>query len=257
MIGVAAVAQQDLVQGLEVSRLLALDIGPLWGLLFIAAGLALCLIGYYLYRFMVALSAAVAGSALLYLFAPGFGMEGLALWTTVVGVAIVLIVIGYLLYDIAVFLTGAAAGLALGVAFWLMGSSQFATLAPLSETAIARENIPAVVATGIPFAIGLGLVALKWERRMITLLAVLLGAVFITLGIRIVGPPEALAKWTPALAGIAFLGGLYLNTRVRREHSTAGRSRPGTQDRRSQGHKQQQRSRSVGRPQPAAARRAP
>ncbi len=258
MIGAAAIAQQDLVEGLELSQLLALDIDPLWGFPFIAAGLALCLIGYYLYRFMVALAAAFAGSALLYLFAPGFGIQGPALWTTVVGTAIVLVVVGYFLYDIAVFLTGAATGLALGVAFWLVGSNQFTTLAELSETTIASENIPAVIATGIPIAIGLGLIARQWERRMITLLAVLLGAVFITLGVRIVGPSESVAKWAPILASFAFLGGLYLSTRARDKSSTSRRSRPRNEERRRpQERRQQKNNRSVSRPQAASARRSP
>ena len=93
VIGVVAVAQQGFVEGLEFNRLLALDVGPLWGLLFIAAGLALCLIGYYLYRFMVAFASASVGGTLFYLFAPGLGIEGPGLWTTVVGLAIVLAVV--------------------------------------------------------------------------------------------------------------------------------------------------------------------
>ena len=210
MIGASAIAQQDFVQGLEIGHLLTLDINPLWGYLFIAVGLALCLVGYFLYRLMVAMAAAAAGGAVTYLFAPGFDIEGPALWTTAVGVAIVLFVVGYFLYTIAVFLTGAASGLALGIVFWLVGSGHFSDLSQLALVTIDREDIPAAIATGAPVAIGLGIVALQWERRMITLMAVILGGFSITLGVRIIEPPDIVAQWGPILASGALLGGIYL-----------------------------------------------
>ena len=210
-IGAAVLTQQDFVQGIEIGQLLALDINPLWGYPFIIAGFALCVIGYFLYRFMVALATAAAGGATTYLFAPGFDIEGPALWTTAVGMAIVLFVVGYFLYNVAVFLTGAASGLALGVVLWLIGSGHFTDLSQLTALTIAEEDIPAAVATGIPVAIGLGLVALQSERRMISLLAVILGAFSIALGIRVVGPPDVVARWAPLLASLALLGGLFLS----------------------------------------------
>ena len=91
-----------------------------------------------------------------------------------------------------------------------------------------------------------------------TLLAVLLGAAFIALGIRMLGLPEGVAKWAPALASLAFLGGLYLSTRGRDQDAPAPRLRSGrAEDRRAGGRGQQgQRRRPSARPQPAAARRA-
>ncbi len=254
MIGAAAVAQQDFVQGLEIGQLLALDINPLWGYPFIAAGLALCLVGYHLYRFMVALAAAAAGGATTYLFAPGLGIDGPGLWTTAVGVAIVLIVFGYFLYETAVFLTGAASGLALGVALWLIGSGHFTNISQLSSLTIPPEDVPAAVATGIPIAIGLGIVAYQWERRMVTLMAVVLGALFIALGIRIIGPPELVARWAPVIASAALLGGLYLSSRSRQEEPRPGKSR--SRGRASSGGQRRQQKPSRGsRPQAAGTRR--
>ena len=254
MIGPAAVAQQDFVQGLEIGQLLALDINPLWGYPFIAAGLALCLIGYHLYRFMVALAAAAAGGATTYLFAPGFGIDGPSLWTTTVGVAVVLVVVGYFLYEIAVFLTGAASGLALGVALWLVGSGHFTDISQFSSLTIPPEDVPAAIATGIPIAIGLGLVAYQWERRMITLMAVVLGASFIALGIRIIGPPELVARWAPVIASAALLGGLYLSSRSQQEEPRRGKSRSSGRAP-SGGQGRQQKPSRGARPQAAGTRR--
>ena len=254
MIGAAAVAQQDFVQGLEIGQLLALDINPLWGYPFIAAGLALCLIGYHLYRFMVALAAAAAGGATTYLFAPGFGIDGPSLWTTTVGVAVVLVVVGYFLYEIAVFLTGASSGLALGVALWLVGSGHFTDISQFSSLTIPPEDVPAAIATGIPIAIGLGIVAYQWERRMITLMAVVLGASFIAMGIRIIGPPELVARWAPVIASAALLGGLYLSSRSRQEEPRRGRSRSSGRAPSGGQGRQQKLSRGA-RPQAAGTRR--
>jgi hypothetical protein len=176
------------------------------------------------------------------------------LWTTAVGVAIILVVVGYFLYEIAVFLTGVASGLALGVALWLVGSGHFTDISQLSSFTIPPEDVPAAIATGIPIAIGLGIVALQWERRMITLMAVVLGASFISLGIRIVGPPELVARWAPVIASAAMLGGLYLSSRSRQEEPQRGRSRSGRRAASGGQRRQQKPSRSP-RPQAAGTRR--
>ena len=206
---------QGLVDGWNVGSLLNVDIDPLWGYAFVIAGLALCLAGYFLYRLMVALAASIAGGAVTYLLAPGFGVEGPGLWTTAVGVAIVLFVVGWFLYGVAVFLTGAAGGLVVGAILWLIGSGRLTDLSEITDMTIRSAEMPALVATVIPAAIALGFVALQWERRMVTLLAVILGAMVVTLGLRYIHPPELIALWAPVIASAALLAGLFLTSRVR------------------------------------------
>ncbi|MDA1096049.1 MAG: DUF4203 domain-containing protein [Chloroflexi bacterium] len=206
---------QGLVDGLDIGSLLSVQIDPLWGYAFVLAGLALCLAGYFLYRLMVALAASIAGGAVTYLLAPSFGVEGPGLWTTAIGVAIVLFVVGWFLYGVVVFLTGAAGGFVVGTILWLVGSGRLTDLSELSGITVRSAEMPALIATVIPAAIALGLVALQWERRMITLLAVVLGAMVVTLGLRYIQPPEVIAPWVPLIASAALLAGLFLTSRAR------------------------------------------
>ena len=211
----------EAVEGLQIGSLLALEINPLWGYAFMAVGLALCLAGYILYRLMVALAAAVSGGAVVYILGPGFtSLEGTALWTTVVGGALVLFVVGWLLYQVGVFLMGAVAGLAMGVSFWLLGSGKFTGLTDLTSLTITREELPAVVATALLPALAIGIVAVAWERRLITLIAVVLGAMVFALGLRYSDLPDVVLEWGPVLAGAAMALGLFLNSRPRHRETT-------------------------------------
>lgn len=207
---------QEIVQTLDIGSLLLLDIAPPWSYVMMAVGLALCIAGYLLYRLMIALAAAVSGGVILQVLSPNFDLEGTALWTMGAGAALVLFVVGWLLYQVGVFLLGAVAGFSVGASFWLLGSGKVTTLADFSNITITRGELPAVIATALLPALAIGIVAVAWERRLITLMAVVFGAMIFALGLRFSEFPDTALQWGPAAAGVAMAVGLFLNARPRR-----------------------------------------
>ena len=75
---------------------------------FALLGLALCLLGYYAYRLVVAVAAGVSGGAVVVIAGPDLlALEGTALLTTAGGSAIILLVLGSFFYRASVFVVGA------------------------------------------------------------------------------------------------------------------------------------------------------
>ncbi|MBI4235909.1 MAG: hypothetical protein HY688_00955 [Chloroflexi bacterium] len=206
---------QGLLRGLDLGTVLALRPHPAWGYGLMIAGLALCLVGYWLYRLMVALAAAVVVGALAYLVMPGFNIQGIALWSGVVGTMMVLFVVGWFLYAVAVFLVGAFAGLMLGAAFWLLTADRFTSLADLRQVTIVSEDLLYLAAATVLPAMALGILAVRWERAVVTVVAVILGSLALALGLRYAPLPRVAEPWGAAAAGVALVAGLFVNFRPR------------------------------------------
>jgi hypothetical protein len=217
---------QTFVQGLNLGALLSLEVNPLWGYLAMAIGLAMCVAGYYLYRFMVAIAAAIAGGALVYFLGPGFGLEGTALLTTAVGAVLVLLIVGWLLYGLAVFVLGGTVGFAFGVVMWMIGSGQFTGLTDLTNLTIERSDLPEVILTAIFPAVALSIVVYAWERRLTTLFTVMLGGLVFAFGLRYSNLPLLAKEWSPIIGSIAIVAGLYLNALKMTQRAAATPAKP-------------------------------
>ena len=70
-------------------------------------------------------------------------------------------------------------------------------------------------------AIAIGIIFLSWERRLMTLSAVIIGAALMLFGLRYSGLPLGVLEWTPLLAGAAIAAGLWLGLRREREREQA------------------------------------
>tara|TARA_B100000686_G_scaffold172257_1_gene179483 strand:- start:1678 stop:2346 length:669 start_codon:yes stop_codon:yes gene_type:complete len=204
---------QEMVGAIDLGALLNLTIEPVFGYVFMLVGIALCLIGYVLYRFMIALTVAVASGTTFFIFGPTFGLESGPLWMSSLGVFLLLLIVGWLLYHVAVFIIGLTAGAAIGVWFWLLGAGEFSLVQTISDFSIPRDDLFALIATAAVPGVAIGIVAVSWERRLITLIAVILGGTFISFGIRYSHIGESVAQWAPIFAGLTMGLGLLLNGR--------------------------------------------
>ncbi len=212
---------QELVGAIDRGALLNLTINPVFGDIFIFIGIALCLIGYILYRFMIALTVAVASATAFFIFGPTFGLESGPLWMASVGVFLLLLIVGWLLYHTAVFIIGLAAGASVGVWFWLLGAGEFSLVQTITDLSIRRSDLFALIATAAVPGVAIGVVAVSWERRLITLIAVILGGTFISFGIRHSHIGDPISQWAPILAGLTMGLGLFLNGRNREKENAS------------------------------------
>ncbi len=179
---------------------------------FAALGLALCLLGYYAYRLVVALAAGVSGGAVVVIAGPELlAMEGTALLTTAGGAAIILLVLGSFFYRASVFVIGGGIGFGIGALFWFLVSGE---VEPGGDglTLSGWNRFQIFVGSLVP-AIALGIIFLSWERRLMTLSAVIIGAALMLFGLRYSGLPLSVREWTPLLAGAAITAGLWLSLR--------------------------------------------
>ena len=184
---------------------------------FIALGLALCLLGYYAYRLVIALAAGVSGGVVVWLAGPDLlGMEGTALLTTAGGSAIILLVLGSVFYHASVFAVGAGLGFALGILFWFLASGHVEP-GGTGELTLTNWNRAQIFLGALAPAIAFGVIMLRWERRLMTLSAVIIGGSLMLFGLRYSGLPLGAREWTPLLAGAAMAAGLYISERYRAE----------------------------------------
>ncbi len=183
---------------------------------FTLLGLALCLLGYYGYRFIIALAAGVSGGAVVIITGPDLlALEGTALLTTAGGSAIILLVLGSFFYRASVFIVGAGVGLSVGVLFWFLVSGH---VEPAGEgLTLSGWNRVQIFCGSLAPAIAIGLIMLNWERRLMTLSAVIIGAGLMLFGLRYSGLPLGVREWTPLIAGAALAAGLWMNLRRERE----------------------------------------
>ncbi len=183
---------------------------------FAALGLALCLLGYYAYRLVVALAAGVSGGAVVVIAGPELlAMEGTALLTTAGGAAIILLVLGSFFYRASVFAIGAGMGFGIGALFWFLVSGE---VEPGGDgLALSGWNRVQIFVGSLVPAITVGIIFLNWERRLMTLSAVIIGAALMLFGLRYSGLPLGVREWTPLLAGAAITAGLWLGLRRRGE----------------------------------------
>ena len=185
---------------------------------FAVLGLALCLLGYYAYRLVVALAAGISGGAVVVIAGPDLlALEGTALLTTAGGSGIILLVLGSFFYRASVFIVGAGIGFGIGALFWFLVSGHVEpgggglTLSGWNRFQIFLGSLVPAIAIGIIF--------LSWERRLMTLSAVIIGAGLMLFGLRYSGLPLGVREWTPLLAGAAIAAGLWLS--LRRENEQA------------------------------------
>ena len=179
---------------------------------FAALGLVLCLLSYYAYRLVVALAAGVSGGAVVVIAGPDLlALEGTALLTTAGGAAIILLVLGSFFYRASVFVMGAGIGFGVGALFWFLASGE---VEPGGEglTLSGWNRVQIFVGSLVP-AITVGIIFLNWERRLMTLSAVIIGAGLMLFGLRYSGLPLGVREWTPLLAGAAIAAGLWLSLR--------------------------------------------
>ena len=177
---------------------------------FALLGLALCLLGYYAYRLVVALAAGVSGGAVVFIAGPELlALEGTALLTTTGGAAIILLVLGSVFYRASVFIVGAGIGFGIGAVFWFLVSGD---VEPGGDglTLSGWNRFQIVVGSLVP-AIAIGVIFLNWERRLMTLSTVIIGAGVMLFGLRYSGLPLGVREWTPLLAGAAIAAGLWLS----------------------------------------------
>ena len=166
-----------------------------------------------MYRLVIALAAGVSGGALVFIFGPDLlALEGTALLTTAGGSGIILLVLGSFFYRAAVFVVGAGLGFGLGLGFWIVATAQI-DADGLTNLSLDGWDRVRIVVGSLPPAIAIGLVLFNWERRLMTLGAVILGAALILFGLRYSGLPLGALEWTPLLGGIIVAVGLYLGAR--------------------------------------------
>ena len=185
---------------------------------FAILGLALCLLGYYAYRLVVAVAAGVSGGAVVVIAGPDLlALEGTALLTTAGGSAIILLVLGSFFYRASVFIVGAGIGFGIGALFWFLVSGH---VEPGGEglTLSGWNRFQIFLGSLVP-AIAIGIIFLSWERRLMTLSAVIIGAALMLFGLRYSGLPLGVLEWTPLLAGAAIAAGLWLSLRREREQA--------------------------------------
>ena len=185
---------------------------------FAVLGLALCLLGYYAYRLVVALAAGISGGAVVVIAGPDLlALEGTALLTTAGGSGIILLVLGSFFYRASVFIVGAGIGFGIGALFWFLVSGH---VEPGGEglTLSGWNRFQIFLGSLVP-AIAIGIIFLSWERRLMTLSAVIIGAGLMLFGLRYSGLPLGVREWTPLLAGAAIAAGLWLS--LRRENEQA------------------------------------
>ena len=185
---------------------------------FAILGLALCLLGYYAYRLVVAVAAGISGGAVVVIAGPDLlALEGTALLTTAGGSGIILLVLGSFFYRASVFIVGAGIGFGIGALFWFLVSGH---VEPGGEglTLSGWNRFQIFVGSLVP-AIAIGIIFLSWERRLMTLSAVIIGAGLMLFGLRYSGLPLGVREWTPLLAGAAIAAGLWLS--LRRENEQA------------------------------------
>ena len=186
---------------------------------FAALGLALCLLGYYAYRLVIALAAGVSGGAVVFIAGPDLlALEGTALLTTAGGSAIILLVLGSVFYRASVFIVGAGIGFGVGAVFWFLVSGD---VQPGGDgLTLSGWNRAQIVVGSLVPAIAIGFIFLNWERRLMTLSTVIIGAGVMLFGLRYSGLPLGVREWTPLLAGAAITAGLWLS--LRRESEQDG-----------------------------------
>ncbi len=177
-----------------------------------ALGLALCLLGYYAYRLVIALAAGVSGGAVVVIAGPELlALEGTALLTTAGGAGIILLVLGSVFYRASVFVVGAGIGFGIGAVFWFLVSGDVEP-GGAGLTLSGWNRFQIFVGSLVP-GIVIGIIFLSWERRLMTLTAVIIGAALMLFGLRYSGLPLGVREWTPLLAGAAIAAGLWLGLR--------------------------------------------
>ncbi len=179
---------------------------------FALLGLALCLLGYYAYRLVIALAAGVSGGAVVVIAGPDLlALEGTALLTTAGGAAMILLVLGSVFYRASVFIVGAGIGFGIGAVFWFLVSGDVEPGGG-GLTLSGWNRFQIVVGSLVP-AVAIGIIFLSWERRLMTLSTVIIGAGLMLFGLRYSGLPLGAREWTPLLAGAAIVAGLWLSLR--------------------------------------------
>ena len=185
---------------------------------FAILGLALCLLGYYAYRLVVAVAAGVSGGAVVVIAGPDLlALEGTALLTTAGGSGIILLVLGSFFYRASVFIVGAGIGFGIGALFWFLVSGHVEPGGG-GLTLSGWNRFQIFVGSLVP-AIAIGIIFLSWERRLMTLSAVIIGAGLMLFGLRYSGLPLGVREWTPLLAGAAIAAGLWLSLRREKEQA--------------------------------------
>ena len=176
----------------------------------ILLGLALSLLGYFVYRLVVALAAGVSGGAMVLSFGPDFlALEGTALLTTAGGSAIILLVLGSFFYRATIFVVGVGMGFGLGALFWILATGQV-DADGVSQISLDGGDWVRIILASLAPAIALGVIMVSWERRLMTLGSVIMGAGLIIFGLRYSGLPLGVLEWSPLFSGAIIAIGLYL-----------------------------------------------
>ena len=117
----------------------------------------------------------------------------------------------------SIFVVGAGIGFGIGALFWFLVSGH---VEPGGEglTLSGWNRFQIFLGSLVP-AIAIGIIFLSWERRLMTLSAVIIGAGLMLFGLRYSGLPLGVREWTPLLAGAAIAAGLWLS--LRRENEQA------------------------------------
>ena len=92
----------------------------------------------------------------------------------------------------------------------MLGAGEFSLVQTIADLSIPRGDLFALIATAAVPGVAIGIVAVSWERRLITLIAVILGGTFISFGIRHSHIAEPVAQWAPIFAGLTMGLGLLL-----------------------------------------------
>ena len=130
---------------------------------------------------------------------------------------VILLVLGSVFYRASVFVIGAGIGFGIGAVFWVLVSGDVEP-GGTGLTLSGWNRVQIFVGSLVP-GIVVGIIFLSWERRLMTLSAVIIGAALMLFGLRYSGLPLGVREWTPLLAGAAITAGLWLSSRIGSEES--------------------------------------
>jgi|TARA_B110000263_G_C15158484_1_gene441298 hypothetical protein len=211
---------QEIIKSFNIADLLDLRLDTFASYAFIVIGIALCVAGYILYRWMIALTLSASGTTAFFLFIPAFEDEKAALWTSTAGVFLVLLIGGWVLHHIGIFLIGMVSGAGIGIWFWIVSSGRFSLVTESTTSGVFQsvdrlvleqyELIPLAATVFFP-SIAIGFLAVSWERRLVNLVSVFLGGTLIALGISHIYAGDAILRWLAVLPAFCMAVGLYLN----------------------------------------------
>lgn len=208
-----------LSDNLGFSRLPPVD-PVVFGLIFVALGLALCFAGYLLFRLILGITGATTLSAavtIVVLFITRDSPRADILAAAAAGGALLGFLLSWFYYRAVVFLSGAVVGALLGAALLAFTGG------------LLRESHPAalVVGIGIP-ALAFGALYLHGETVIITVMSALLGALFLAIGMRILdlGKAEVAASTAAIAFGLSVLVFLTRQTQGAEAQTRRARAAP-------------------------------